>query len=172
MKNGTYSDIIFSNNSNKKIDKILKYLNFKKDFNDNYHCTLIYSKKYLQYFKTSKGTKQVNGEAKSKLSKLIKIKGFGHFDTPEGKNLHMILDCPWCKVQFDRAMKCGAKYDYDEYVPHVTLMYNCTSKNSRFDISKVDMKEFIGVTLEIVEERISILNENWVEDSKNKKENK
>ena len=168
---GTYSDVIFSKASVKKIDEMLKDLNLKKDFNDDFHCTLIYSKKPLPFYKTSKGTKQHlrKHEAKDKISKLVKIKEFGHFDTPEGKNLHMVLDCYWCEQQFARAIRDGAKYDYDKYIPHVTLMYDCTVDNKYFDIKDKDTKKYIGMSLELVEERITPLNEKWVEDSKNKK---
>lgn len=164
---GTYSDIIFSSESNKKFDKIIKSFGLEKDFTDAYHCTLTYSKKKLPFLKTSKGEKQdKDGNCSSKISKLIKIKDFGHFDTDEGKNLHVVLECPWCEAQFNRAIKAGATTDYPNYTAHVTLMYDCGDFTYREELGK----EFIGETIEIVEERISPLNENWVEDSKKDKD--
>ena len=163
---GTYSDVIFSTSSNKKIDKLIKDLGLEKDFTDAYHCTLTYSKKYLPYLKTSKGVKQVKGISKNELSKLIGIKGLGHFDTDEGKNLHMVLDCKFCETQFHRHIKAGATTDYPEYTAHTTLLYNCKD----FDIDKLTkdqqsiVNEFKKEKLEIVEERITPLNANWVED--------
>jgi len=160
---GTYSDIIFSEKSNKLLDYILEYYNLKKDFKDAYHCTLIYSKKHILNYKTSKGVLQdKNGNAKSKINKLVKIKSFGHFDTEDGKNLHIELECLWCHTQFNRAIKSGGIFDYDKYVPHVTLMYNC---GKDFDISRRDTTKWIGRKLEVIEERISELNEDWVEKS-------
>ena len=164
---GTYADIIFSKESNKKLNDIIKSFGLEKDFTDEYHCTLTYSKKKLPYLKTSKGDKQdKTGNVKSKLSKLIKIKDFGHFDTDQGKNLHVILECPWCEAQFNRAIKSGATTDYPEYTAHITLMYNCKD----FTYSEEFGKKFIGDTLEIIEERISPLNEDWVEDKLKEKE--
>ena len=167
---GTYADVIFSKASNKKFDEILKDFGLKKDFNDAYHCTLTYSKKYLPYLKTSKGVKQdKSGNAKDKISKLVKIKSFGHFDTNDGKNLHADLECKWCEAQFDRAIRAGATTDYPSYKAHVTLMYDC--KDFTLDPKSEVYKKWIGETIEIVEERISPLNENWVEE-KTKENNK
>ncbi len=157
---GTYMDIIFSKESNNKFDEIIKAFGLEKDFTDAYHCTITYSKKKVPFLKTSKGKKQRNGKVKNKLSKLIKIKSFGHFETDEGKNLHVVLECPWCETQFNRAIKAGATTDYPEYTAHVTLMYNCED----FVVDDEIGAEFIGETIEIVEERISVLNENWVEE--------
>ena len=161
MSKGTYADIIFSKESNKKFDNIIKSFGLEKDFNDEYHCTLTYSKKPVPYLKTSKGTKQdKTGNCKESISKLVKIKDFGHFDTDEGKNLHVVLDCKWCETQFNRAIKSGATTDYPDYTAHITLMYNCED----FTYTEELGKEFIGETIEIIEERISPLNEDWVEE--------
>lgn len=162
---GTYMDIIFSKESNKKFDSILKDFGLEKDFNDKYHCTLIYSKKVVPFLKTSKGTKQEKNKAGNKLTKLISIKGFGHFDTNDGKNLHVILECSWCEAQHKRAIKAGAITDYPEYVAHVTLMYNCKD----FKIDDKKFLKYVGEKIEIIEERITPLNENWVDDSKKDK---
>lgn len=169
-KNGTYYDIIFDAKSNKKLEDITKALGLEKDFNDDYHCTLTYSKKRKTTLKTSKGVVQTKGgdykdfNAKNKLNLLTKIKEFGHFDTKDGKNLHIVLDCSWCEKQHNRSIKAGCTFDYDKYTPHVTLMYNCGDFN--LDDNEDKWKKFIGTTLYIVEERISPLNDNWVEDSK------
>jgi len=157
---GTYADIIFSKNSNKKLDNIIKEFGLEKDFTDAYHTTITYSKIPVPFLKTSKGTKQVKGSAKNKLSKRVKIKSFGHFDTDEGKNLHVVLECKFCQEQFDKAIKQGATTDYPEYTAHITLMYNCKD----FTVDDEIGAPYIGETLEIVEERISPLNLNWVED--------
>jgi len=167
---GTYSDVIFSKESNKKIDTFLKSIGLKKDFTDNYHCTLTYSKKELPRLKTSKGDKQIKGEVKTKVSKLIGIRGLGHFSTDEGKNLHLVLDCKFCEQQSLRHTKAGATSDYPEYTAHVTLMYNC--KDFSLDDLENDIEtkidNFKKQKLEIIEERISKLNESWVEDKKDK----
>ena len=169
---GTYYDCVFSHSTNKKIDSIIKDFGLEKDFNDAYHCTLTYSKVKRIKLKTSKGTPQKKGgrykdyNCYNKVNIIAKIKSFGHFPTEEGKNLHIVLDCDWCEKQHERSIKAGCTFDYDKYTPHVSLMYECGD----FDIE--DNKElcdkYIGETIYIVEERISPLNFNWVEDSKNK----
>ena len=170
---GTYQDVVFSTASNKKLDSIIKHINLEKDFTDAYHCTITYSKIPVPYLKTSKDVKQdKTGNAVSKISKLATIKSFGHFKTPEGKNLHVELECDWLNQRFIYAKSKGAISDYDEYTPHITLLYNCTNIRKNFDIEQIDMSKFIGQKIEIVEERISPLNENWVEDSSTDKDKK
>jgi len=169
-KSGTYYDIVFNSASNKKLDNIIKELGLTKDFNDAYHCTLTYSKKRKTTLKTSIGIVQTKGgdykdfNAKNELNILVKIKSFGHFDTNDGKNLHIVLDCSWCEKQHNRSIKAGCTFDYDTYTPHVTLMYDCG--DFLLDDNEDLWKKFIGEKLYIVEERISPLNDNWVEDSK------
>ena len=165
---GTYSDVIFTEESNKKLDGILEYLGLTKDFNDDYHCTLVYSKKYLPFLKTHKGDKQdkTNNVKTPVIGKIAKIKKFGHFDTEDGKNLHVVLDCDFCHKRFNNAKASGATYDYDEYIAHITLMYDCQKDIKNFDISQYDVDEFIGETLAIKEERISPLNLDCVKDKK------
>ncbi len=167
MTSGTYYDVIFSKTSNDKIDDIIKELGLTKDFKDAFHCTLVYSKTLCTKLKTSKGTKQAKDKktgkfsAKNKLSLLCKIKSFGHFDTDEGKNLHIELESDWCQAQHKRALTSGCTSDYPTYKAHVTLMYNCKD----FSVNDDLVKEFIGERLEIVEERITPLNLDWVKDS-------
>ena len=173
-KEGTYYDCVFSKSTNEKIDKIIDSFGLEKDFTDAYHCTLTYSKVKKVTLKTSIGTKQEKGgdypdfNCKNKVNVIAKIKSFGHFETPEGKNLHLVLDCHWCEKQHRRSIKEGCTFDYDKYTPHVTLMYNCG--NFDLDNTKHLWEKFIGETIHIIEERISPLNVNWVEDSKKDKE--
>lgn len=170
MAKGTYVDVIFDKEGNDKLDKIIKAFGLEKDFKDAYHCTIAYSKKPIPKFKTITGDAQDStGNAKSKISKTMTIKGFGHFDTPEGKNLHVEWDSPFCKAEAQRALDEGGTTDYPEYKAHSTLMYNCGD----FKLDKEIYKEFIGCEINIIQERIQPLNEDWVEDSKkDKKEEK
>ncbi len=163
---GTFMDVIFSSSTNKMFDEILKTIDLKKDFTDDYHCTITYSKKLLPNLKTSKGVRQKNYEAKSKINKLVKIKEFGHFKTDEGHNLHIVLNCPYCEEEFRRAIKSGATTDYPEYIAHVTLMYDCGKFDLNVKKNNDILSKFIGQKVLITEERISPLNENWVQDTK------
>lgn len=160
---GTYVDVIFDKKGNELLDSIIKSFGLTKDFKDEYHCTIAYSKKRIPTFKTSEGASQnENGEAKSKVNQTITIKGFGHFDTPEGKNLHVEWDSPYCKKEAQRALDEGGTTDYPEYKAHSTLMYNCKD----FTLDHKICKDFIGKEINIIQERIQPLNENWVEDKK------
>jgi 2'-5' RNA ligase len=165
---GTYHAVEFSKESVKKINEILKDFGLEKDFTDSFHCTLTYSKKKIPFLKTSKNMKQVKGAVENGLNILVSIKEFGHFDTPEGKNLHVVLNCPMCEQQFNKAIKQGGTFDYDAYTPHVTLMYDC----GEFDIKKQNKlcEKYIGEKLSISKEYIKPLNKEWLDE--NKKETK
>ena len=154
MKKPTYSDFKFCKKSEKKLLNILKHFGLSKDFKDDFHCTIVYSKAPIDFSKHEKI-----------MDRLVKIKNFGHFDTPDGKNLHVELECQVCEKEHALALKAGASYDYDKYVPHITLCYDCK------DFDYVDQgKDFIGETLRIIKQDVSPLNEDWLED--NKKEDK
>ncbi len=166
---GTYVDVLFDKEGTILLNKIIKDFGLTKDFTDAYHCTIAYSKKPIPKFQTSEGdTQDDSGNAKSSINKTATIKGFGHFNTPEGKNLHVEWDAPYCKAEAQRALDEGGTTDYPEYKAHSTLMYNCKD----FTIPKDIAKKYIGKTVNITHERIQPLNENWVEDKKIEKTEK
>jgi len=162
---GTYAAVKFSKESTRRINNFLKEFNLEKDFDDDYHCTLIYSRKLIPFYKTSKGVKQVKNKASNSLSKLISVKGIGTFDTPEGKNLHLVLNCKFCELRFKEAMQKGAEYDYNQYVPHITLLYD--SQISDDKLKEMDKASKL-LKLEISEEYIEPLNENYLTDKDKK----
>ena len=164
MQTGTYMDVIFSSTSNALLDEIIASFGLTKDFNDEFHCTITYSKKPLPNLTTVGGHKQNNlHQATELINENATIIGFGHFDTDVGKNLHVILKSEFCSNEFKRAINAGATTDYPEYIAHVSLMYDCGD----FTYTEEMGSKFIGSELEIVSERISPLNEKWVEDKTN-----
>jgi len=164
MQTGTYMDVVFSEKSNALLDEIISSFGLTKDFNDEFHCTITYSKKPLPNLTTVGGHEQDDlHQAVEAISEIATIAGFGHFDTDEGKNLHVILKSEFCSNEFKRAIDAGATTDYPEYISHVSLMYNCND----FTYTEEMGSKFIGSEIEIVSERITPLNENWVEEKTN-----
>jgi 2'-5' RNA ligase len=168
-----YVDVIFSHESNMLLNQIIKDLGLKKDFKDNFHCTIAYSKKDFNFKLPGEklGNVKIRDlKAISTISETCTIKDFGNFKTDDGLNLHVVLDCKYCKSEFKRCIKAGAIYDYDKYVPHITLLYNCTLPGEDKAIPKKYFKntlnKYIGKKLTIVRERKQKLNKNWVEESK------
>lgn len=148
---GTYVAVKFNELSNKLFNEILDAFGLTKDFDDDFHCTIAYSRKALPYFKTSKGDPD-----RSNIIESAKIKDFGHFDTDKGKNLHIVLDSKYCLKEFNRSKNHGATYDHDKYTPHITLMCNCKEFTYNDELGK----KFIGKPITIVEEYIEDLNLN------------
>jgi len=164
VQTGTYMDVTFSNRSNKIFNEIIKSFGLTKDFNDEFHCTIAYSKKPLPNLTTVGGnTQDEQGNAFESIRKIATIDHFGHFDTDEGKNLHVVLKSNFCNDEFNRAINAGATTDYPKYISHVSLMYDCKD----FTVTDDMATKFIGSKIEIISERISPLNGNWVEDKTN-----
>jgi len=142
---------------------ILEDIGFEKDFKDSFHCTIAYSKKPFDMVLPGGtiGTSEVDIHEKAV------IKGFGNFDTPEGFNLHVVLESPFLVSEHKRCLKNGAVFDYDEYIPHITLMYNCIKDNKPIKVDNIPkLKKYIGSSVLINKELKSPLNENWVNESK------
>ena len=120
--------------------------------NDDYHCTLIYSKKPFE------------GEIEKVDVSSIKcpVENFVRFDNPEEDiyALTLKLDCPAMKEIHQNYMyDYDFIYDYDEYIPHITLSY----KAKDIDYKNLPLPDFnIGFS------KINIegLDENWA-DNKN-----
>jgi len=168
-----YVDVLFDSESNRLMNQIIKDLGLKKDFNDDFHCTISYSKKDFNFILP--GEKLDNIKIKDNkvhvdINENCTIKGFGNFKTNEGLNLHIELDCPFCKSEFKRCVKAGAVYDYPEYIPHITLMYNCSlpgeDKGIPKEYFKNTLNKYIGKKIKIIKERKQKLNKNWVKESK------
>ena len=175
-KNGIYVDVKYTQEAENEINKIIKDLGLKKDFNDNFHITITYSKEFFNpIFPFSDLNKDFTKDSNKYYLLLseevyVTIKSFGHFDTPEGKNLHVVLDCDFCKKVHDKHIKAGAKYDFDKYIAHSTLLYNCKDFDvfEKSGVLKDSLKKYIGKKLQLKSIDISPLNENWVEDSQSK----
>jgi 2'-5' RNA ligase len=168
-----YVDVIFDSESNRLLNQIIKDLGLIKDFNDNFHCTIAHSTKDFDFKLLGEDKNKVkikDNKIIVKIKEKCTIKGFGNFKTNEGLNFHVVLDCPFCKSEFKRSLKSGAMYKYDNYIPHITLMYNCTLPGEDKSIPKKYFKntliKYIGKKLTIIQERKQKLNKNWVEDSK------
>lgn len=167
-----YIDITFDSESNRLLNQIIKDLGLVKDFTDAFHCTIAYSKRAFIFELPGEKTnsEKKDNKVSVKINETCKIKDFGNFKTDDGLNLHIVLDCLFCNSEFKRTKKAGASYDYTEYIPHVTLMYNCTLPGETEGIPlkyfSNTIKKYIGRKLNITKERKSELNKNWIEDTK------
>jgi len=148
-ENGVYIEMEVNADSKLLIKKYCEENNIPT--NSDYHCTLIYSKKPF------KGIIEIPNL--SVVTKPIKLVRFDNedegiyalalkLDSEELKELHKFL-----------MKKYNFKYDYDEYIPHITLSY----KAKDIDIKNLPLPNF-----EIVLDKINVepLDEDWA-DGKN-----
>lgn len=120
--------------------------------NNDYHCTLIYSKKPF------KG--QIEEVDVSNIK--CPVKEFVRFDNPDEGifALTLKLDCPAMKeIHQDYMYNYNFIYDYDEYIPHITLSYKAKNINYK----KLPLPDFDIGFLKI---NIEGLDENWADNKK------
>ena len=162
---GIYMAIDYHPWSEKTIELIVKDLGIVPDngpqaqrTNDyKYHTTICYmdfKKHHLNQKEIEKLVKftNINGstifeEIKPRRPKIqipIKIIGFGFFNTPTGRNLHLKVKSNFLTSEFNRSKKFGIKYDYRNYTPHITLKNNVPDD---FIIPKEIEKKYINTTL-------------------------
>lgn len=149
-KNGTYVGVHFDDETKDAIEAGIKALNIPKPIERHkMHSTVVYSRKVLPDFKP-----------RGKLDKPIKAtaKTFDIFKSKSGENCLVVkLDCPELVKRHKEIRKeHGATHDFDEYLPHVTLSYDCGD----LDLSDKSPSEYFKV-FNIVEEYDEPLQLEW-----------
>lgn len=128
---GTYAAVIPS----AKDSKLLSCFKTKHELvnDEELHCTLIYSRKYLQKYKPE--PKLTHEASIEKLEVWPKHAG----EDSDGENyLVAILSSKTLQDRYKEITdEHGATSDYDEYIPHVTLA--CMKKD--FDVNDYDLLE-------------------------------
>jgi hypothetical protein len=111
-------------------DKLNNLLGFKKDFNDKYHCTILYSKKEV-----SVDDALLDRDIDIPMFTGV-VKDYTVFESKiYGKSFVLKLDCEECVNTHNRLMsKYNASFDYPEYVAHVTLMYDLPDNIDREEL--------------------------------------
>lgn len=74
----------------------------------------------------------------------IKIIGFGFFDTPTGKNLHIRVQSKFLNSEYNRAKRIGIKSKFRNFIPHITIKNDVPPD---FIIPKEIEKKYIGTIL-------------------------
>lgn len=115
-KPGTYAGVRFDKRTVKSLEKYVKD-NDIPNANDNWHTTLLYSRKHLpNYVPKEKYKPAMEGTPMA-----LEV-----WPTQSGKNCLVInYSCSQLYQQHHKLMmKHGATYDFDEYKPHITLSYD------------------------------------------------
>jgi len=153
VPDGSYVAVKYDDESRDKLYEFAEKMNLPNLLpKSKYHTTLIYSRKYNPDIK----------EDQSLYPLKIKGKELHVFDTQDNKRaLVMKFDSPELVERHNFLMsEYQLQYDYDEYIPHITLSY---------DIGDMDV-DFSGKfpIMTVTEEYVEDLIFDW----QNKKENK
>ena len=115
---GTYGALLLTSDSRKKLHNWMEKQSIESLVDPtDYHCTVTYSIKSVPEIS--------NIEVKFPI--VTTIKGWEIFGDDK-KMLVAVLDAPDAKKLFDQTIKMGAKSDYPEYVPHITVATNYNDK--------------------------------------------
>lgn len=153
---GTYAGVHFSDTTNKKLAAYCQHNRIPNAIPiEQFHTTILFSRKHLpDYVPLGKCTTPIQCTPTG-----FTIWTSNTGDGPITNCLILLYDCPYLIERHNQLMQShDATYDYDKYIPHVTLSYNI---GDNFDISKLsDIKQDIPVLI-IDHEYGHDLNLNW-----------
>jgi hypothetical protein len=150
LTKGTYVGLKFSNETVDSIIKVAKSLNIPNVVTTNdIHCTLMYSRNYLEGYEAprevSYETLIANFETFGQNKEILVIK----LISQDLSNRHKFL-----------MKEFNGTYDYDKYIPHVTLSYNIGD----FDINSIDINDFNGIDFTVIKEYSEDLDKKYNDD--------
>jgi len=154
---GIYIELECDGDSKRRLKEYVKQTIDPDSKYDDFHTTLIYSKKPFDG--------EINLEIGKDLNKVYaKPIGFKKFIN-EKENIYAIvieLKCIVCEIAHKELMKkYKFKYDYDKYIPHITLTYN----GKDIDIDSLPLPNFM---IKFDKINIEPLDENWVDKTDKK----
>lgn len=142
-KKGTYVGVRLSKESIEKVLAVIKKLNVPEPVKvSEMHLTVIFSRKHLPDFKP-----------RGKLDEpiIIKPKKLDIFPSGGDEDINVlviVMDAPDLVNRHEEVMdEHKATYDFPEYIPHMTLSYDCGD----FDYKSHDIGKLLG-SLEIDKE--------------------
>jgi len=117
---GTYVGTVFDKDTRKAIKELMVELKVpNRTPSARLHSTIIYSRKHAPDLKATEAIYPIKAKGKE-----LHI-----FETRDGKRaLVLKLDCPELIERHNEIMaEHQTTYDFPEYIPHVTLSYDCES---------------------------------------------
>lgn len=116
---GTYAEAATDEKTNEILFEFIKKYDIPNPVSD-FHCTVVYSRTPAPTYEKYKVTLPI----------IAKITEFKVFEQEDGKKaLVVCLDAPELnRAHYDALEHHGASYDYIQYIPHITLSYDYTSK--------------------------------------------
>lgn len=152
---GRYIGIRFTPDTKEKLKQIIhsEEVPNKIDPSD-FHSTVVYSRE------SNIPGYEVSGKLETPIDAVID--SFDIFPSQDGKNCLVVkLQAPDLEDMHKKTKEHGASYDFDEYIPHVTLSYDA-GEWSQEDLDKLTQK-YKGTKLYGDEEYDSEIIDNWFE---------
>ena len=151
---GVYIELECTEDTKKRLHQyVTKYIDKNSNYND-FHLTLIYSKK-----KFSGNIEYTIGMNLKKV--FAKPVEFVKFEN-EKDDIYAValkLKCSICEIAHKELMKkYDFVYDYDEYIPHITLSY----KGKDVDISKLPVPD---IFIKFDKLNVEPLDEDWANNN-------
>lgn len=115
MSKGSYAAVKFDQETCNCLTKYQEDNNIPNAIKgEHYHSTVMFSRKFIPDFETI---------GKVKWSGMFL--GFGIFEGKDGNSLVLKFRCNDLEERFNHIMvKYGATWDYEDFIPHITLSYN------------------------------------------------
>lgn len=126
---GTYSAVKFTKESIEALREFVDSNDIQNGLpSKDFHTTVAYSRKVVDIEPLGKidppwGAKPVGFEVWGEEKKALVLK----------------LSCKELKARFDEFMNAGATYDFDDYIPHVTLSYDVGDDFDKASLSAKDI---------------------------------
>lgn len=153
MEAGRYIGLHFDDETKNSVQRIVHDEAIPNSVRtDKLHTTITYSREnpVKDY--------SVNGEFDEPIC--AEIESFDIFPSQNGKNcLVAKLNCPECISKHEKTRELGASYDYDEYIPHLTLSYDVGDMSA--DKLEELTKKYKGTKLYANEEYDEPIDDEW-----------
>lgn len=153
---GKYVGVHFDQDTIEQVQKILNDEQIPNPISpEDVHSTIAHSKTDIPDY-------EPDGEFEEPQE--ASINGFKIFNTSEGgRCLVATLDSDYLHSRHQKTLDHGATYDFDEYIPHVTLSYNVGDDWDDSNLDKLTNK-YGGTRLGISDEYMSDLDPDWVKN--------
>ena len=133
---GLYVALKLDKKSSKKLYNWFKNQDIEPISKEDFHVTLVYSKKYISYYPTLEEPIILNPTT-------FEIKKLGDA-------LVLSFEDKTLRNKWEYTQKLGATWDYDGYIPHITIVYN----TENIDPTKVQPPSFNIVLNKIYNEEL------------------
>lgn len=149
MSNGTYVGINVSKFSEKHLRYWWEVINKMPPMDKNPHITIAYSRKEIDY-KNNYFNFMIEVNSSTYKYEFFDNRKYGY-----KRSLVLKLDHWFLHEEFNKCMNLGATWDYDNYTPHVTLLYDCPDYINEYNLPALPKQTILLFTRDIFKEELN-----------------